>query len=169
MGAAILTHRLAQRGIPAVVRSAGWLGAGEPAPPEVAAALARVDVTGDPSLSRVVDPAEVASADLVLAMERQHVRKVVALDPDAWPRTFTLKELVRRAAAHGARGTGESMRDWLAAMHAGRTSTSMMGASRDDDVDDPFGRRARAYVRTVEELDDLVGRLVGLAWPASAV
>ena len=36
-------------------------------------------------------------ADLVLTMTREHLRHVAALEPDAWPRAFTLKELVRRS------------------------------------------------------------------------
>jgi len=167
MAAAILGQRLAQRGITATVRSAGWLAAGDPVPPEVGQALSHLQVPSPAGLSRLVDPDEVAGADLILAMERQHVRKVAALDPDAWPKTFTFKELVRRGSSHGARRDGEVMADWLARLHAERTSTSMMGAAREDDVDDPFGRRQRAYVRTVEELDDLAGRLVELGWPSA--
>jgi protein-tyrosine-phosphatase len=168
MAASLLTARLAARGLPATVRSAGWLRAGDPVPPEVGEALARLGIAPPVGSSRVVEPAELAAADLVLGMEREHVRKAVALDPDVWPKTFTLKELVRRAGTEPPRRPDEPLADWLARLHRGRTPTSMMGAARDDDVDDPFGRRAKAYVRTVEELDDLVERLIAAAWPSPA-
>ena len=44
--------------------------------------------------------------DLVLTMTREHLREVVALDPGAWPRTFTLKEIVRRAGSTLRGGAG---------------------------------------------------------------
>jgi protein-tyrosine-phosphatase len=54
---------------------------------------------------------------------------------------------------------------WIARLGADRTVTAMMGASRDDDVDDPFGKKQKDYRRTAKELDSLVTRLVELMWP----
>jgi hypothetical protein len=39
-----------------------------------------------------------------------------------------------------------------------------MGTSTDDDVTDPIGQPRAAYERMVEDLDDLVTRLVWLVW-----
>ena len=103
-------------------------------------------------------------ADLVLGMARQHVREAVVLAPDAWPRTFTLKELVRRGTTIGPRKDGEPLEAWLGRAHIGRTTSSLMGASPDDDIDDPIGKPKAAYQRMVDELDDLVDRLVTLVW-----
>ncbi len=62
-----------------------------------AAASVGIDLNGH--LPRVLDREILTTdgADLVLVMTREHVRDVVVLDRDAWSRTFTLKELVRRA------------------------------------------------------------------------
>ena len=52
-------------------------------------------------------------ADLVLGMERRHVREAVVLLPEIMPKAFTLKELVRRGEEFGARTRGRSLEDWL--------------------------------------------------------
>jgi hypothetical protein len=84
--------------------------------------------------------------------------------PEAFPKVFTLKELVRRGEAVGPRGAGESLADWLARAHAGRTSADLMGNSGADDVPDPIGLPRSAYDRMVAELDDQLDRLVALVW-----
>jgi hypothetical protein len=78
-------------------------------------------------------------ADLVLGMERAHVRHAVLLEPEAWPRTFTLKELVRRGEELGSRPPVESPGAWLARAHEGRDRPDMLGDSLLDDVADPYG------------------------------
>ncbi len=103
-------------------------------------------------------------ADLVIAMAREHLREAVVLVPQAWPRTFTLKELVRRGEQVGPRQPGESLEDWLGKVHAGRSTADLMGSSRDDDIADPIGQPRAAYERMVAELDDLLERLVRLLW-----
>ena len=103
-------------------------------------------------------------ADLILAMAREHVREAVVQVPAAWPRTFTLKELVRRGEQIGPRAPGEPLEQWLARAGSGRTTKDLMGSSREDDVADPIGQPRSAYERMVTELVDLVDRLVGLVW-----
>ena len=49
--------------------------------------------------SSTVSDALLAGADLVLAMTTAILRHVVVVRREAWPRTFTLRELVARAAA----------------------------------------------------------------------
>ena len=68
-----------------------------------------------------------ARADLVLGMERRHVREAVVLLPEIMPKAFTLKELVRRGEEFGARTRGRSLEDWLVdvAGTARRTSISV--------------------------------------------
>ena len=53
--------------------------------------------------SRVVSAADLAGPTLVLAMAREHLRYAVVTEPGAWPRTFTLRELVRRGTQIGPR------------------------------------------------------------------
>lgn len=111
-----------------------------------------------------LDPGMTAGADLVLAMEHHQVTDVVATAPDAWPRTFTVKEIVRRSTEKGARARGESFDGWVARMHAGRTRLGLVGAWHDD-VPDPAGQPESELARTIAELDALVARLVEDGWP----
>ena len=104
MAEALLARRWARSRTRWRVRSAGLLGedaVGEPPPPEVVAALAAygLDISGH--RSRRVTAADLGWADLVLGMSREHVRHAVVTVPDSWPRTFTLKELVRRGEETG--------------------------------------------------------------------
>ncbi len=147
------------------VASAGTRASGAPAT-EATIDIGRahgVDLT--PHRSRVLDPGALRAADLVVGMERAHVRETVVANPAGWPRTFTLKELVRRGEERGQRDPAEPLRVWLARMHEGRDSRAMLGASRDDDVADPTGSWVTDHAATARELDDLLARLVRLAWP----
>jgi protein-tyrosine-phosphatase len=104
----------------------------------------------------------VAEADLILGMARLHVREAVVLRPDAWPRAFTLKELVRRGEDVGPRALGQSVEEWLLKVHAGRAANDLLGDSRGDDIHDPIGSGRSVYERTAKEIEDLVDRLVAL-------
>ena len=117
--------------------------------------------------SRAIDSEMVGGATLVLGLEREHVREAVLLDPSVWPRTFTLKEIVRRGEATGARRPGESISDWVARAHGDRSQRDLLGADRADDVADPFGGPPGGYEEAAEEIDDLVTRLVSLVWPST--
>jgi low molecular weight protein-tyrosine phosphatase len=99
--------------------------------------------------------------DLVVTMTREHVREVVALDRTAWPRTFTLKELVRRAGDVGPARDGD-LPAWRSRLGAGRSAAQLLGDDPRDDVADPFGGPLSAYRRTAGEIDDLLARLVAL-------
>ena len=146
------------------MHSAGLLDDGHPAHTSSIDTLAGrgLDITGH--RSRRLTRALVGSADLVLGMAREHVREAVVMVPQAFPKVFTLKELVRRGEAIGPRTAGESVSDWLARAHAGRKASELMGNSTADDVPDPIGLPPSAYLRMAEELDDQLGRLVALLW-----
>ncbi|MGI8984669.1 MAG: hypothetical protein ACR2HM_09090, partial [Acidimicrobiales bacterium] len=164
MAEALLRHRLATLGADARVASAGLLRPGQPASGH------GVDIGHGRGLdmtahrSQVMTRQLLAAHDLVLAMAREHVREAVVLDPSSWPRTFTLKELVRRGEAIGPRRTGEPVADWLARAGQGRRVAELNGASPSDDVADPYGGPRSAYERMATELDDLVDRLVALVF-----
>jgi protein-tyrosine phosphatase len=162
---AVFTAQLAQRGVPAQVRSAGFLKAGQHSPPEVAEVLGRWGLGFSRRESREVSVADLAQADLILCMERSHVREAVVLNPTSWPRTFTLKELVRRASDTFPRAREESVNAWLARIHAERERSSLLGASPIDDVADPYGKKISAYEATLTELVGLTGRLIERIWP----
>ena len=164
MAEVLLRRHLADLGVDATVASAGLLEAGNPASAHGVDILRGRGLDLTTHRSRRMSRDILSSADLILGMAREHVREAVVLDPGLFPRTFTLKELVRRGEATGPRRPGEGLRDWLARVHQGRRSADLMGASREDDIADPIGGPRAAYERLATELDDLLDRLVALAF-----
>jgi protein-tyrosine phosphatase len=165
---AMLRHRLHAVDVDVRVRSAGLLQSGNPAHSysvEVVTGLG-LDITRHRSTQ--LTAAILGMADLVLGMARDHVREAVVLVPEAFPKVFTLKELVRRGEEIGPRKAGETVPDWLGRVHAGRTSADLLGNSDVDDIPDPIGMPRSAYERMVEELADQLDRLVALAWAPEA-
>ena len=168
MAAALLAARTAEIGVDVRVSSAGVLDAGRPASAHSVDILAARGVDLSAHRSATVTRELLRAADLVVTMAREHVRHAVVLFPEAWPRTFTLKNLVVRGEKAGPRQPEEDVPAWLARVHAGRVRAELMGSSPEDDVADPIGRPRPAYDRMVGELDDLVERLVTLLWPTEA-
>lgn len=165
----MLQRRLEGAGVDARVASAGLLQAGNPAQShgvEVARGLG-LDMSAHRSRSMTADV--LSAADLILGMAREHVREAVVHDPTLWPRTFTLKELVRRGEAVGPRPLGESLADWLGRVGKGRRISELTGSSPDDDVEDPIGMPRSSYERMATELDDLTRRLVAVAFAGAPV
>jgi protein-tyrosine phosphatase len=164
MAEALLRHRLELLGVEARVSSAGELPGGVPAEGGSVRAMASRGLDLDRHRSRAFTAEHLGDADLVLAMARRHVREAVLIQPEAWPRTFTLKELVRRGEAAAPRGPGQSLAAWLALVHAGRRTADLLGEDPIDDIEDPIGSRDHVYQATAVELEDLIDRLVDLAF-----
>jgi protein-tyrosine phosphatase len=164
MAAALLTRRLAALGVTVPVRSAGMLRRGDPPHPEVVSVMASYGIEIVSHRSRVACAADLADAGLVLAMARENLRHAVTTAPGAWPRAFTLKELIRRGERIGPRPPGEPLSRWLSRAQAGRERAALLGDSAEDDVADPAGGRFRAYADTARLLDSLVTRLAELGW-----
>jgi protein-tyrosine phosphatase len=165
MAEAMLSPQLAARGVAVTVASAGLLGAGWPPPPEVVSVMAArgIDVTGH--RSRVVSADDLAAADLILGLTREHVRHAVVLLPGAWTRAFAIRELLRRGGRAGPRAPGEPLADWLTRAADGRRRTELLGSWAADDVADPAGGPLRGYQATADALDRLTRELVELGWP----
>ena len=164
MAEAFLRHRLEDLGVPAHVHSAGLLDDGRPAASEGVLLLERMGLDTSGHRSRRMTAAMLERADLVLCMAREHVREAVLLSPDVWPRSFTLKEIVRRAERAGPRAAHQPFDEWLAKVHAGRSKSELLGSSDDDDVADPIGGSPSVYQGTADEIGELVDRLVALGW-----
>jgi protein-tyrosine phosphatase len=105
-------------------------------------------------ISRPVSVDMVERADLVLTMERAHVRALVTMEPDAYPRTFTLLEFARRSATVQPRRSDQPLADWLVEVQTGRTPRDLLGASDEDDIADPIGRRQGHYHRCADQIDE---------------
>ena len=164
MAEALLRERLRQLGVDANVTSAGELSGGAPASGGSVRMMAARGLDLTQHVSRTVSVAELRRADLILAMARRHLRFAVGLAPEVFSRTFTVKELARRGTAIGPRRHGQSLPDWLATAHDGRTTASLLGDDRADDVADPIGKPDPEYAVTALELESLLDTVVALAF-----
>jgi len=151
-------------GLDVHVHSAGTSVPGRPITAESGALLARRGVASGDHRSRTMSEEMIAGADLVIGMTRGHVREAVLLVHEAWPRAFTLKEIVRRGEQAGARAADQPLDEWLAKIAAGRKTADLLGMSEDDDVADPIGLGPDVYEEMVDEVEDRVNRLARLVW-----
>jgi protein-tyrosine phosphatase len=163
-----LGSALRARGADAHVHSAGTLADGRGAVHHV------VDVSADRGhdltghVSRRLDPQLIEGADLVLPLAREHLREVVVSSPESFFRTYTPKELVRRASAVGGRRPDEELDAFLARLHEGRTAQELMRDDPADDVADPIGGPHAGYERTAVELEQLALTIAALLAPVRA-
>lgn len=125
-------------------------------------AAAAVGVDLSTHRSRVVDREVLAvdGADLVITMARAHLPVVVGLDPAAWSRTFTLKDLARRANELPPPSETEGFGGWLTRMGAGRQARDMLKPDPADDVDDPYGLPLRHHEAMIAEVAHEIDNLV---------
>jgi protein-tyrosine-phosphatase len=156
MAEAMFRHLAAERGGDFRVGSAGFLQEGLPASDEAIEVMARRGIDLSQHRSRVTTAELLGQADVVVAMARRHVREASLVDSTAFSRTFTLKELVRRATEVGPLPPGEPVADWCAGLAEGRTQVQVLGDTPLDDIPDPIGRPLRVFKRTAAELDDLL-------------
>lgn len=149
-------------GQPWVVTSAGIAGGLDPVDPDTTKVAAEYELDLDAHRSRRLDESIVREdgADLVITMSRDHLRAVAGISPAAWPRTFTLKEIVRRSLAVSA--PAGDVAGWLDSVTAGRRAADLLRPDPADDVQDPYHRGERAMRAMFQEVDRLVGDLVHL-------
>lgn|SRR6266568_3736293 len=155
------------------VRSAGIAGwEGSAATPEAveAAREREADISGH--VARRLSAGMVAEADLVVGLSAEHRDRAMLLVPDAMPRTFTLKEMVRLLDALPPAGQSGDAAERLRARVAEADAVRRSGFERnpfDEDVGDPLGRPAQVYRAVAWEIDELCARLVdGLLGKAPA-
>lgn len=161
-----MRHRLLDRGCQAAIATAGFLEGGQPVPPEVLKTMDGVGIDLRGHLSRKLDARLLDAADLVVTMTGQHVVDTTGVSPDAWPRTFTIRELLARAEPVGTWDSADDLASWVRRVGAGRTRAGVLGLPLADDIVDPMIRhRQRDFDRTRDELDGLVGRLADLLCP----
>jgi protein-tyrosine phosphatase len=165
MAEALLRQQLASLDELVTVASAGTAAVAQPASAGAVIVMAErgIDLSGHRGqrLSRTL----LEPADVVLGMTREHVREACVLSPDAWSRSFTLKELVRRAGGGQPRRASESMSGWLEEVGSGRLRADLLGDDPTDDVADPMGSPVADYRDTAAELDVLIRQLVAVVWP----
>jgi protein-tyrosine phosphatase len=167
MAQVMLRSRLEAIGVDCDVTSAGFVTEDRPASPPAVDLLAGRGLDLRSHRSRRLTAELLGDRDLILCMERRHVREIAVLDRDAFERAFTFPELARRAEATGPRRPGEGVRDWLRRISSGRRPTDVLGVDPTDEVADPYGRNAAAYRRTAEHLDELLDVVVPHLFPAA--
>lgn len=158
MAERILRQAVSARGAAAEITSCGMLFDGEPASETVIDLLDERGLDARDHRSRRYTPEMVAEVDLVVAMERRHVRELVNVVDGAAPRIHTLGAIApwlreRRFAAE------TTPAERVAAGAAEREMSALQG-SGPDDVDDPHGRSKRRHRQTAERLDALTQALV---------
>src|SRR4051812_40661089 len=164
MAAALLVHHLSEAGVAALVASAGLLEGGRPAAPEAVAVLAARGIDLGELRSRRLEVGLVRDADLVLGMERRHIRAAAALDPTAPGRSFTVKQLLRRALRTPREPVRQPLVDWLGTLDDAPPEERAAGDVAADDVADPLGGGPAAFEACATELDLLVRGLCQLVW-----
>jgi len=149
----------------------GWHAGEDMNPPAARQVSAR---GGDPGRfgARKLRPEHIDGADLVLTATADQQDYVVALRPDAAPRTFVLGQFGRllatvdRAVVPPADLTPEAVYARgvavVRAVDAARDATPPLPS---DDLDDPWGRGDQTFRRVAEEIDDTVVPLAALLLP----
>jgi protein-tyrosine phosphatase len=161
MAEALLRAALVRRlgGDAPPVSSAGVIGrAGGPAMEESVRAAAErgVDISGH--VVTRLGRAQVADADLIVAMAGEHRAEIARAMPEAAAKTFTLKELVRLLERLPAVGGPFDLAE--AARRADELRRSgFAGNTHDEDIVDPLGMPFESYRAVAWELDEWCDRL----------
>jgi len=163
--AGLLQRRLGDGGWRDVtVTSAGTMAA-QGGPPEPLVAEARAfGLDLQSHLPGRAKSSDIAAADLVIGMTRQHLREAVMLDPPSFSHSFTLREFARRAAPGGPRSGGQGIKEWINGLHVGRRHTDLIGDAREDDIADPMGGSPADYRAMLEIVDSLTASLYASLW-----
>ncbi len=153
---------------PAVqVHSAGTRGVvGAAVHPDSAAAVCALGGDVEGFAARRLRPRMVTEADLVLTMTREHRQAVLALEPRALSRTFTLREaadLARLACelpATGGTPDGDP-RSLVSRMAAARR---LRTGGAGDDIDDPIAGPPEAHARAVATIAECLDPVLAHAF-----
>jgi len=133
-----------------------------------AAAAVGLDISGHSRRRLDRDLLRTEHPDLILTMTRAHLRMLVEIDPELWPRTFSLKELARRTREQPA-AQSTSVADWLRDVHVGRRAADMISPDGDDDVADPYGGPGHGYHAMVDDVTRAVDDIVAFGpWATEA-
>jgi protein-tyrosine-phosphatase len=112
-------------------------------------AIVAVGARAEGHRSRQVTGTDLAGADLVLAMAREHVEYVRRRHPEAAARTGTLKRLARDLpAAHG------TLAERVAALHLDEVALEPW-----EDVEDPAGGEPEVFHQCAVEIHELLSTL----------
>jgi protein-tyrosine phosphatase len=139
---------------------------GEPISAPMASLVAAAGAATDRFSARLLSPAIVRSADLVITMTSAHRRETVIMVPAAVQRTFVLGEMAQMlssvqadevsALVGGAGSTEERLRATVALAKRHRTP----GVDPAEDIVDPYGRPASVYAESFVQIQAALAPLV---------
>jgi protein-tyrosine phosphatase len=165
MAEALATTWVQQHGVVAGISSAGVLPGDVPVQPGAVRARRRRGIDWSAHRSRQISPAYLEWAQLIVTMERTHLMHLAEISPAVVDRSFPLRELDALVALVGPRRSDESLLAWSHRASAARLPGAVVHYGTDDDVADPMGKGNRAFRRTAEELEALIGRVLTAALP----
>jgi protein-tyrosine phosphatase len=146
------------------VSSAGVMGwEGSSATPEAVTAASDRGADIASHVAHKLTRSDLARADLVVCMAREHLRAVQKMDPAADEKTFTLKELVRLLEELPAPEESEE-RDSRFVLRRIRMADELRrsgfhGDPSDEDVVDPIGMSDEIYRAIAWDIDEWCRRL----------
>lgn len=145
------------------VSSAGFLEGGYPAAGYAVQAMQELDVDIASHESQQINERIVNNADVILCMERFHVRELAVRYPQHLERCFTLKEFVRRTNAL-PREQGELLRVWTKRLSSKRSHSELLSDDSIDDIADPMGNTLSAFGHTATLLENNVNAVIEAIW-----
>jgi protein-tyrosine phosphatase len=161
-----LSERLSVAGPADVtVESAGTMGTTSKVPAELEHEGGVFGLDLSAHVPRRVDSSVIGRADLVIGMERAHVRETVLANPPSFVKSFTLREIIRRGREHGQRRRHQPLDEWLGQLGEGRRHVELLGESPVDDIPDPMGGTTEEFRAMLSELATLTRVLHSFAWP----
>ena len=165
MAEAMFRARMATRAPEVTVGSVGLVFDGRPAEPRAVDELAKRDIDLSEHRSQILTPDLLTDAELILGMERMHIREVVTMDVSLFNRSFTLPELATLGREAGPRPDGTSLRDWAEHIGAQRSPAEYATEQTAQEIPDPFRRSRRTYRKCASLIETYLDEVIELAWP----
>lgn len=144
----------------ATVRSSGFGPVDLPSIADAVEAMRRRGLDVSAHRSRSTTTALVDGADLILTAERDHVVRIAALSPSAFPRAMTLPEFLDRAADTHRDVVG-TPRQWVEQVTAGRTAGNYLAAPVAE-VADPTGSMPKVFERAAASIEQQCAQVAAL-------
>lgn len=139
--------------------SGGLIGGGHPMPQTGRQVGLEFGFDFSAHRSREIDLSDFGGFDLVLTAAREQARELVAADPHARPRIFTVKQFSRWVRQH-PRPPRAVLGSWLDAAASGRPGDELVGRDERDDIADPLRQPAQAWREMVSDVTPHLQRII---------
>jgi protein-tyrosine-phosphatase len=156
----MLDRALLDRGVDAIVESAGFLESGAPACPMMRSFGSELGLDLSFHRSRSLESHTLDDARLVLTMERRHARDLMVSFDRGFERIFTVGGFIARAGTMPPKGEG--IDEWLERIAPSRTHAEFLGGPCADDVADPHGESKRIHRRAFDHLHAAMERVADI-------